>query len=70
MKITTKSTTSTKAVRSKRIAWLLRKDGYKILTVQPDRNHPEKDVYIFENVTGFTEALSKYITETTKRKEK
>lgn len=38
----------TKAVRSQRIAWLLRKEGFKILGITPNRRRPNLDVYIFE----------------------
>ena len=41
-------TTKTKAVRSQRIAWLLRKEGFKIIDVVPNRRRPNLDVYIFE----------------------
>ena len=30
----------TKAVRSQRIAWLLRKEGFKILGITPNRRRP------------------------------
>lgn len=53
----------TKAVTSRRVAWLLRKDGYRILSVEPNRNRPDCDVYIFDAVPGFTETLEKYIKE-------
>ena len=37
----------TKAIRSKRIAWLLRMEGFRILTVRPDRRNPQYDLYFF-----------------------
>ena len=41
----------TKAVRSQRIAWLLRKEGFKIIDVTPNRRRPNLDVYIFGSNT-------------------
>lgn len=58
-----KKAIKTKAVKSRRIAWLLRKAGYKILSVQPNRIEPEYDVYIFEVEPGFTEEFTKLIKE-------
>lgn len=56
-------TTKTKAVRSKRMAWLLRKAGFPILSVEPDRSKPEYNVYIFEKVPGFQETFDRIIEE-------
>lgn len=53
----------TKAVTSRRIAWRLRKEGFKILSVEPDRSKPEFDVYIFKVVPGFQEKLDQFIQE-------
>ena len=53
----------TKAVTSRRIAWRLRKEGFKILSVEPDRSKPEFDVYIFKVVPGFQEKLDHFIQE-------
>lgn len=40
----------TKAVRSQRIAWLLRKEGFKIIDVTPNRRRPESGcLYIRSN---------------------
>lgn len=58
-----KNDMKTKAVRSKRIAWLLRKAGYTILSVEPDRHKPEYDVYIFEKTPDFQDAFDKMIGE-------
>ena len=44
-------TTKTKAVRSQRIAWLLRKEGFKIIDVVPNRRRPNLDVYIIRSNT-------------------
>lgn len=53
----------TKAVRSKRMAWLLRKAGFPIISVKPDRCKPEYDVYIFEKTSDFQKAFDKIIEE-------
>ena len=53
----------TKAVRSKRMAWLLRKAGFPIISVEPDRYKPEYDVYIFEKTLDFQKAFDKIIEE-------
>lgn len=54
----------TKAVRSKRMAWLLRKAGFPIISVEPDRCKPEYDVYIFEKTSDFQKTFDKIIEET------
>lgn len=56
-------TTKTKAVRSKRMAWLLRRAGFPIISVEPDRCKPEYDVYIFEKTSDFQKAFDKIIEE-------
>lgn len=43
----------TKAIRSKRIAWLLRMEGFRILTVRPDRRNPQYDLYFFKATPRF-----------------
>lgn len=53
----------TKAVKSRRIAWLLRKAGYPILSVEPNRMQPEYNVYIFEVTPDFQNALDKIIED-------
>ena len=58
-----KHNVKTKAVTSRRIAWRLRKEGFKILSVEPDRSKPEFDVYIFKVVPGFEENLDQFIQE-------
>lgn len=52
-----------KAVKSRRIAWLLRKAGYPILSVEPNRMQPEYNVYIFEVTPDFQKALDKIIED-------
>ena len=53
----------TKAKRSQRIDWLLRKAGLPITSVAPDRYKPEYDVYIFEKTSDFQKAFDKIIEE-------
>ena len=64
-----KTKIATKAVKSRRIAWLLRKDGNRINTVVRNRRNAQFDVYIFEDVPEFSEALTKYINEQEKHRE-
>ena len=54
-------TTKTKAVRSQRIAWLLRKEGFKIIDVVPNRRRPNLDVYIFEETPELCASLDTHI---------
>lgn len=51
----------TKAVRNQRIAWLLRKEGFKIIDVTPNRRRPNLDVYIFEATPELCVALDTHI---------
>ena len=53
MKQVDKYKVKTKAIRSKRIAWLLRMEGFRILTVRPDRHNPQYDLYFFEVTPRF-----------------
>ena len=59
----------TKAIRNKRIAWLLRKEGFEILSVEPDRHKPQYDVYIFEVTPNFQEILGRIMEEAKERKQ-
>lgn len=59
----------TKAIRSKRIAWLLRMEGFRILTVRPDRRNPQYDLYFFKVTPRFEEALSRIMDEAKQRKQ-
>lgn len=63
MKLASPVGIKTKAVKSRRIAWLLRKAGYPILSVEPNRMQPEYNVYIFEVTPDFQEALDKIIED-------
>lgn len=55
--------TKCKGIKSKWIAWKLRKEGFQIATVEPDWHNPEKDIYVFEMVPGFQEALDRILEE-------
>lgn len=59
----------TKAVRSKRMAWQLRKAGFRILSVEPDRRKPEYNVYIFERTADFQAVFDNIIAESQRQKE-
>lgn len=62
--------TKTKAVRSQRIAWLLRKEGFKIINVVPSRCRPELDVFIFEATPELCTALDQHIKNKDNRRNK
>ena len=62
-------TTKTKAVRSQRIAWLLRKEGFKIIDVVPNRRRPNLDVYIFEATPELCASLDTHIQNKDSRKD-
>lgn len=59
----------TKAIRSKRIAWLLRMEGFEILTVRPDRHNPQYDLYFFEVTPRFQEVLGRIMEDAKVRKQ-
>jgi len=59
----------TKAVRSQRIAWLLRKEGFKIIDVTPNRRRPNLDVYIFEATPELCTALDTHIQNKDNRRD-
>ena len=59
-----------KGIKSKWIAWKLRKEGFRIKTVEPDWYNPEQDVYIFEMVPGFQETLDRILAERYRNKRK
>lgn len=63
MKLASPVGMKTKAVKSRRIAWLLRKAGYPILSVEPNRMQPEYNVYIFKVTPDFQKALDKIIED-------
>ncbi len=55
-------------VRSRKIAWLLRKDGYQIDKVEPNKFKPEFDVYKFRVVPGIKEDFVRHMREEHERK--
>ena len=59
----------TKAIRSKRVAWLLRMEGFRILTVRPDRRNPQYDLYFFKVTPRFEETVSRIMEEAKERKQ-
>ena len=59
----------TKAIRSKRIAWLLRMEGFRILTVRPDIRNPQYDLYFFKATPRFEATLSRIMEEAKERKQ-
>ena len=64
-----KTEIKTKAIRSKRIAWLLRMEGFRILTVRPDRRNPQYDLYFFKATPRFEATLSRIMEEAKERKQ-
>ena len=60
----------TKAVRSQRIAWLLRKDGFEIINVGAIRCRPNLDVFIFEATPELCAALDEHIRNKDNRRDK
>lgn len=59
----------TRAVKNRRIAWLLRKEGFHIKSVEPNRNKPEFDVYIFEATPELCMSLDRHIRNNDGRKQ-
>lgn len=68
MKLASPVGMKTKAVKSRRIAWLLRKDGYQIEKVEPNKFKPEFDVYKFRAVPGIREDFVRHVKEMHERK--
>lgn len=60
----------TKAVRSQRIAWLLRKEGFEIINVVLNRCCPNLDVFIFEATPELCAALDEHIRNKDNRRDK
>ena len=54
----------TVVVKSRRIAWMLRKEVYRIIKIAPDRFRPQFNIFIFQNEPGLGKSLKKYIEET------
>lgn len=49
-----------KKIYTKQVAYYLRKQGFKIIRVEPNENKPEFDAYIFEASPAFYKALANY----------
>lgn len=50
----------TKIIYTRRMAYELRKKGFKIIKVIPDENKPQFDNYVFINTPELQEAMSEY----------
>lgn len=54
-------------IYTKWLAYELRKQGFRIVRTEINPNHPEYDVWVFENSTDLQIAIS-YLTNSKKRK--
>lgn len=54
-------TNNTKIIYSRRVAFELRKKGFKILRTEPNRYKPELDTYIFESTQELNDAISEIL---------
>ena len=52
--------TKTRLIFTKKLAIYLRKQGFKILGTDINYNHPEYDVWIFEDTPELTRAILNY----------
>ena len=59
----------TRVVKNRRIAYELRKLGYKILRTEPNKFRPELDVYIFKNEKGLKEELNRLCEDYKERRD-
>lgn len=57
-------------VFTRKVAYELRKMGYKCLSVEPNWKNPCYDVYCFENKDGIQEAVKEISTNLNKAREK
>ena len=48
----------TKTIFTRRMAYELRKNGFKIIRTEPDKKHPEFDNYIFEDSEELQKAMA------------
>lgn len=48
---------------SRRIAYKLEKEGFKVIQTAPNRNKPELQVYYFEDEPALREAARRFISE-------
>lgn len=53
-------------IKSQSMATFLMGKGFRLIKLQPDRNNPNRNVYLFKD----SEELRKSITEYTKKKNK
>lgn len=56
-----KTQCKTKAVRSQRIAWMLRNEGFPVINIRPNRCMPNLNVFIFEATPELCAALNEHI---------
>ena len=56
-----KTQCKTKAVRSQRIAWMLRNEGFQVINIRPNRCMPNLNVFIFEATPELCAALNEHI---------
>ena len=63
--------TDTKILKvfSKKVAYELRKMGYRILYTEPNRNHPQFDVYVFENKNEIEKQMARIGEQISAKKE-
>lgn len=52
---------NTKTIYSRRIAYELRKMGFKIVKTSPNKYKPEFDTYLFEDTPELQEAIGKCV---------
>lgn len=50
-----------KKIYTRKVAYDLRKMGFKILKTEPNERKPEFDVYLFEDTPEFQEAFGEYM---------
>lgn len=48
----------TKTIFTRKMAYELRKNGFKIIGTEPDKKHPEFDNYIFEDSEELQKAMA------------
>ena len=48
----------TKTIFTRKMAYELRKNGFKIIRTEPDKKHPEFDNYIFEDSEDLQKAMA------------
>lgn len=48
----------TKTIFTRKMAYELRRNGFKIIRTEPDKKHPEFDNYIFEDSEDLQKAMA------------